>query len=253
MWLYGAFLYGSLLLCGVVTAITIRRYDLRPTEPRHTVLFTIALGAAFMWAAGAAQDRLVYAMVTGGCTALTNFTFALLAGTTEEASKLLAVLTTWMIFRKSFEEHSDGVYHGALAGLGAAILESVHSLGWPNALSFLPVQEPIRLAGHLVMGAVTCAPLGLLAVKDRRWVWAVPLFLLLGAGLHAVWDWVAYETADAFRSTGSLRWYHSAASIAIMFSGLLAFRKLMAYASVLQRCHIDGDCGVARGVDTIRP
>lgn len=253
MWLYGAFLYGSLLLCGVITIFTLRRYDLRPTEPWHTVVFTFVLGAGLMWAAGAGQDFLVHRLVSEGYTDLSDLSYALLAGITEETAKLMTVIATCFLFRKYFEEHSDGIYYGAFAGLGAAVLESIHTLGWPSNLSFLPVQEPVRLAGHLVMGAVTCGPLGLLAVNDRRWMWAVPLFLVLGAGLHAGWDWVAYSSADAFRDTGILPWYYSLASIAIMFSGLQAFRMLTAHASKLQHLHANPPHVPAHGVDTIRP
>jgi len=235
MWLYGFFLYGTLLLSAVVTAITLRHFDLRPAEPWRTILSAVALAAGLMWAAGAAQDAVVLHLVSSGRAEPSNLVYAALAGTTEEAAKLLAVATICTLFRRYFEEYSDGVFYGALAGLGAAVTESIHVLGWPQHLAFLPIQEPVRIAGHLVMGTITCAPLGLLAVRDSRWRWSVPLFYLLGAALHTLWDWTAYETADAFRAHGVLRWHHSAISIAVMLTGLTGFRLLVRYAAVLQR------------------
>jgi len=253
MWLYGAFLYGTLLLCAVVTCITLRRYDLRPTEPLKTVAFAIILGAGLMWASRAGQDAVVRALISEERPDLGNLAYAGIAGVLEESAKLLTVIALCGLFRRHFEEHSDGVYYGALAGLGSAILESFLVLGWPSSLEFLPTQEPVRIAGHLVMGSITCAGLGLFAVGDRRWMWAVPLFFVLGCVLHMLWDWAAFEAADSFRGEGVLRWYHTGSSILIMLTGLFGFKALVKWSARMQeRGGLVGHT-LARPTDTIRP
>ncbi len=252
MWIYGAFLYGTLLLCGVVTFFTLRRYDLRPLEPWRAVLAATAIGAVLMWASRAGQDATVEMLLSPERMELTNLAYAMIAAVLEEAAKLLTVFCVALIFRRDFQEHSDGIYYGALAGLGAAILESVHVLGWPSGLEFLPSQEPIRLAGHLVMGSITCAALGFFAAGERRWMWAVPVSYLLGCILHTLWDWVAHEAADSYRSEGVLRWHHTAASIFLMLLGLFSFKLLVRAASRLQERHFAPTCSAPDHADTIR-
>jgi RsiW-degrading membrane proteinase PrsW (M82 family) len=224
VWLHAIFLYGTLAMCAVGIGAAMRRYDVFPREPWYSVLSAIVLGAGFMWLAGRAQVWAVMRMTMAGEEYPSNVEFAALAAGTEEVGKLIAVAMIAGIFRRHFEETSDGVVYGGFAGLGAAVLESVYNVGVPQGLQLLPLEEPVRLAGHLIMGSVTGAGMGLLAVRRRLCVVTIPCCLGLGFLLHFLWDIVAFETADYVQEHGKPLWSQHVAAMGVMVGGMLLFR-----------------------------
>lgn len=226
MWVYATFLYGTLALCALGIGASIRRYDMVPREPIRCVLTAIALGAALMWLAGKFQVWLVLKISASTGEYPSNLIFAALAAGSEECAKLLCVGVIALVFRSNFEETSDGLVYGGFAGLGAAILESMYNVGVPEGLTLLPLEEPVRLAGHLIMGAVTGSGMGLLAVRDKRFWLTVPVCLFLGFQLHFLWDIVAFETADFVRDTGKTLWSQNVAAMGLMVAGMVLFRVL---------------------------
>ena len=225
--LHAIVIYGTLALCAVGVVAALRRYDMSPREPWSAVIFAVFAGAGFMFAAMRAQETAIFHSPELLGEGQSNVAFALLAAIAEEGAKLIAVCVVAVCFRRTFEESSDGVVYGGLAGLGAALCESVHVLGLPRGSVLLPLEEPIRLAGHLIMGAISCAGMGFLAVRRRGAWWGVPLCFALGIGLHFLWDVVSYETADQFRETGKVLWSQHVAAACLMVTGMVMFRAVL--------------------------
>ncbi len=222
-------LYATLAACAIVVALIVARYDLHEREPAHMLALAAVLGAVLMFLSGRGQG-VVIAWLHGRGHAITNGEMALLAGATEEAAKLLVVAVIALASRRHFNEPIDGLIYGSFAGLGAALEESVAVLSLGPATALLPMQEPIRLAGHLVMGGIGGFGFGLVVLRSR-WVAAGIAVCLLGAiVLHTLWDVIAFDAADAFRATRRVRPWHTGGAIAVMLGGMVAYRNLVGAA-----------------------
>ncbi len=156
-----------------------------------------------------------------------NTLWALYAGVTEEVGKVLAVLAVMVLFRRHFNDPLDGLIYGSFAGLGAAIEESIAVLGFADGAILLPGQEPVRLAGHLIMGGIGGFGLGMRPLGVRRWyLWA--LATLAGAALlHTLWDVVAFDAHDRADLHGRATAWHTASGVVLMLVGMIAFRWLV--------------------------
>src|SRR5690606_3183208 len=95
------------------------------------------------------------------------------AAVTEELAKLAVVWAIALLWRRQFNDPMDGLIYGSFAGLGCAIEESVGLHGWPTGAALLPLQEPIRLLGHLVMGGIGGFAVGLWRIRFAPWPVAV--------------------------------------------------------------------------------
>lgn len=221
-----AALYITLAICGVFCVWLIRRYDLHDREPWWAVLIAIALGAGMMFLAGKAQ---VWLLSMGGLWVASNFnlSMAICAGTLEELFKAIVVVCVAVACRRVFNDPLDGIIFGALAGLGAALEESVVYLYAGARSGMLPGTEPVRLIGHLVMGGISCFGLGRfasgMATPKRLPWWWIPIGLGGGMALHVVWDIIAFDAGDRKAMSA----WHTIASIALMLGGLLAFRAMV--------------------------
>jgi RsiW-degrading membrane proteinase PrsW (M82 family) len=230
-------LYATLAACGAVIILAVIRYDLHDREPWFMVLAGVALGAGFMFLAGLAQSGIIHAMHASG-RLISNGMLAFLAGSTEELGKLSAVIVIALASRRHFNEPLDGLLYGAFAGLGAALEESVWVLTRFEIVDTLPPQEPVRLAGHLIMGGIGGFGLGLLTTRSRWWPLATLASLLGAVALHAAWDVVAFDAADHFVRTRHLQPWHSGVPIALMIAGLIAFRRMVTVASRWTACTV---------------
>lgn len=219
-------LYLTLAACAVVIGVVVVRYDLYEREPWFMVLLAVSLGAACMYGAGEAQAGLIRA-VNGAGVLVSNGMLALMAGVTEEVGKLAAVLAVAWSVRRYFNEPLDGLMYGSFAGLGAALEESVWVLGRLETLQSLPPQEPVRLAGHLIMGGIGGFGAGLLTTRPRAALWAIPASLAGAIALHSAWDVVAFDAADHFRLTGRLEPWHTGLPVVLMILGLVAYRRMV--------------------------
>lgn len=230
--------YLTLAVCTMGFAAMVYRYDLYDREPLGAIVVAMILGGVGMIVAGRAQ---VDALAALGPTAAANWnvSMAVAAGVTEELAKFLAAGAILLLSRRWFNDPLDGVIYGSFAGLGAAIEESVAILAFDAPLDFLPASEPVRLAGHTVMGGISAAGLGALVRVRRNGeelpggrgvlsralpLWMLPVCLAAGIALHTVWDVVAFSAADAGRM---LPW-HTAASLGLMLGGFVAYRWLVA-------------------------
>ena len=189
------------------------------------LLLAIAFGALGMWAAGRVQINSIVA-INGAGHLVENWMLALLAGVTEETGKLAAVVAIALVAQRHFDEPLDGLIYGSFAGLGAALEESAahHRLAPPGAT--LPAQEPVRLAGHLIMGGICGYGLGLVVMRSPRTLLAVAASYGAAAGLHTLWDIAAFAAADYRRANGHLLFWHNGVPLSLMLIGMVAYRIL---------------------------
>lgn len=227
--LHAAILYAMLIVCGVLFLWMVSRHDLAPREPWLVIISAGIFGALTMWLAGRFQVAVIprlYGLRQGD---LTTLQYAALAGLTEETGKLVAVGLVFILFRPHFNESVDGIMYGSLAGLGAAVEESI-AFFTHDRLPLVPMTEPVRLFGHLVMGGITCAGVGAVAARWRRGWLLVPIMWAAGAGVHTVWDVVAFSASEATREPGGLRPWHTVMSIVVMFVGYMVYRSAVELA-----------------------
>jgi len=218
-------LYFTLAYCALGIGLIAARYDLYRKEPWHMILLAVVFGAAAMWAAGRMQVGMIVA-INGSGHLVENWMMALMAGGTEELGKLTAVLAIAIITRRHFDEPLDGLIYGSFAGLGAALEESFHILSHLPAGSTLPAQEPVRLAGHLILGGICGYGLGLVVMKSPRTLLAVAASYLAAATLHTFWDVAAFDAADFHRANSRLLFWHHGVPVALMLAGMVAYRVL---------------------------
>jgi RsiW-degrading membrane proteinase PrsW (M82 family) len=219
-------LYASLLLCGFVLGIVVWKYDLYLREPWWLLLIATALGAASIHLAGRVQVWMIHEVTSRG-TLVSDPAFALMAGATEEIGKLLVVLIIWVAARAHFNEPIDGLIYGSFAGLGAALEESVAVMVGDGTRGMLPAQEPVRLAGHLVMGGIAGFGAGLAATRQRRGLPAFAGSLITAITLHTLWDIAAFSAANFHQAHHRLRPIDNAAPMALMLSGMIVYRAMV--------------------------
>ncbi len=230
-------LYSSLLVCAAFFAWIAWKYDFYDREPPKALFLALVLGALFMWTAGRTQVLLINLVADHAYSLAGNPTWACFAGITEEVAKLFAVAVVLIVFRPHFNDPIDGLIYGSFAGLGAAIEESIWHLGFDGSVMLLPGQEPVRLAGHLVMGGIGGAGLGAFVMR-RSWAWV--LASLAGASfLHIAWDVVAFDAADVALAEGKPRPWHVASGVVLMFAGMVVFRYLVTRCSRWSKAHFD--------------
>jgi RsiW-degrading membrane proteinase PrsW (M82 family) len=231
-------LYYTLFACGLAIGLAALRYDLYDREPWYMVLIAVLLGAAAMWIAGHIESAAIRAINAQGIL-VDNLTLAVLVGCTEEFAKFAVVVLFWAAAAKYFNDPLDGLIYGSFAGLGAALNESVAVLSQSPVTGYLPPQEPVRLAGHLVMGGIGAYGLGLLTTKSK---WAIPAIILsLGSAalLHTIWDIAAFSAAEHDRFGRPIEAWHTAVPIAVMLTGMVAYRCLARHGARLMRRHLN--------------
>jgi RsiW-degrading membrane proteinase PrsW (M82 family) len=220
-------LYATLAACTALVGWLVVRYDLYEREPVGLLGVATGLGAAAMFGVGQLQVAAIRAVHEAG-RLIDNLELAVLAGATEEIAKLTVVAAIAIGFRRWFNEPIDGLIYGSFAGLGAAIEESIAVLSDAMPLAILPAQEPIRLAGHLVMGGIGGFGVGLLVVRTSRAWLGLAVCLFAAIVLHTLWDVVAFDAADTFRATRRVRPWHTGSAIVLMLGGMVAYRNLVA-------------------------
>lgn len=230
-------LYLTLALCAVAIGAVACRYDMYVREPLRMILLSVAMGAAFMWTAGQLQTWTIVHFAEQG-RIMPNISLASLAGLTEEVAKLSVVLLLALFASRHVNEPIDGMMYGSFAGLGAAIEESIWVLNLDHP-THLPLQEPVRLAGHLVFGGIGGYGVGLLVTREPRAMLLTILALFGAATIHTLWDVVAFDAAEKFNAAKTLRWYHTTGGVMLMLSGMVAYRLLITNAVRRTRVWLD--------------
>jgi RsiW-degrading membrane proteinase PrsW (M82 family) len=216
-----------LAFCALLTARLVYRYDLYEHEPLPLLGVAIALGAFAMWVASLVEGWILAVGPEGG-----PFRIAAVAAGVEELLKLLVVVVVSLVARREFDDPMDGVVYGSMAGLGAALEESLfYQRVSPTPGSFLPAAELVRLWAHLVLGGVVGFPLGFWRAAPRRVIPAALSGLALAVLLHFGWDAVVLSVPDgAAPGLGS-----TAAGVALMAGSLALYGRLVVVASARSR------------------
>jgi RsiW-degrading membrane proteinase PrsW (M82 family) len=218
-------LYATLIACAGLFAWQVYRYDLKDREPVPALLLAACFGAAGMWLAGLVQLVIMREL---GNFAVVNWTLCMsaAAAVTEEVAKFCAIVMVIGLRPRWFNDPLDGLIYGAFAGLGAAMLESVALLA-ARPSGFLPATEPVRLAGHLVMGGIGGFGIAYLKLGRRGWRSRLASGLFAAVGLHFAWDVVAFDAA----ARGEMTPGHTAASMLLMLAGFVSFRAMIRLAA----------------------
>ncbi|MDX2130442.1 MAG: PrsW family glutamic-type intramembrane protease [Planctomycetota bacterium] len=228
-------LYATLLLCAAGIGALVYRYDLYDKEPPRPLALAVVLGAASIWIAGRVQGVLIDITVDVAHEAAGNTMWALFAGVSEEVGKIAAVFVVLLVFPRHFNDPLDGLIYGSFAGMGAALEESVFFVGFNDGSPFLPGQEPVRLAGHLIMGGIGGFGLGLRAMRHPRWRLAAAASFAGAALLHTLWDVVAFGAADEYDLRGRVSAWRTAAGVVLMLLGMVAFRWMVSRGAALSK------------------
>lgn len=237
-------LYVTLGACAVGIALLVRRYDLYISEPIPMVVAAIALGIGAMIIATAVQVRVIHSLAAARVL-MTDPLLAVLAGSTEELGKVAVVAAIALGLRRHFDEPIDGLVYGSFAGLGAALIESIWVLRG-ETLAVLPPQEPIRLAGHVIMGGIGGFGMGLITLRRRGAGAAIVLSYFGAVALHSLWDLVAFTAANEYQRTHRSSPTHSALAVGLMLAGMIAYRWLVGLGARLTRAKLQV-CDVLSG------
>lgn len=222
-------LYAAMLVCALVLGHAALRYDLYDREPWFMVVLAVVLGAAAMWAAG--QIQILFLIDLRAVEAHAILAPAATAAVSEEIAKAAVVLTVALASRRFFNDPLDGLVYGALAGLGAAMLESSHALRSVAPGGGFPGQEPVRLAGHLVMGGIGGFGFGMARMRMPGWPPALLACLGFAIALHFAWDVLAFQPVVH----GAAALWRQAAAVALMLTGMVVFRALAARGGAWSR------------------
>jgi RsiW-degrading membrane proteinase PrsW (M82 family) len=203
------------------------RYDLYEHEPLPLLAVATALGAAAM--AGAAR---LEAWVFGGMVHASRLEVAVVAAFVEEGLKLAVVLAVAILARREFDDPMDGVVYGSMAGLGAALEESVFYSGLaPVGATVVPAAELVRLWAHVVLGGIVGFPVGFWRSRPGRSAGAALVGLAVAFSLHLGWDAIVLSVPDGVAPSAS----QSLLGLALMLGSLALYGRLVVLASARSR------------------
>lgn len=186
----------------------------------------VALGAAAMWLAGGVEAFLLASLPPA------PLAVAAVAAGTEESLKLAVVALVARAARREFDDPMDGVVYGSMAGLGAALEESLFYRGLaPDLQAFVPAAELVRLWAHVVLGGIVGFPLGFWRASPRRAASAALGGLAAAVGLHFGWDGIVLSQSPGTR-LGAVA---TAAGVALMLVSVALYGRLVALASARSR------------------
>jgi RsiW-degrading membrane proteinase PrsW (M82 family) len=184
--------YILLTLGGLLFGSVVYRYDMHEREPWWMLALAVAGGAVGMSAAFFLENAVLLAAARSGLPYDHHLVHALLAGTLEELAKFAVPLAVLLLFRRHFNDPMDGLIYGAMAGLGAALYESVWFMLHDPADPWLAMlhqraQDAVRLLMHTCWGGVGGFALGLV-VMNKPCRAQVAKGLAGVMGLHFCWD-----------------------------------------------------------------
>jgi RsiW-degrading membrane proteinase PrsW (M82 family) len=217
----------TLALCAGLTAGLVYRYDLYEHEPVWLLGVAVALGALAMGQAGRLE-----AWILRGMPRADVLDVAAIAAVAEEILKLLVVVVVALLARREFDDPMDGVVYGSMAGLGAALEESVFYSGlFPDRPTSMPAAELVRLWAHVVLGGIVGFSVGFWRTRPGRAAAFAVVGLAVACALHFGWDALVLSL-PAGASPGALQ---TLAGLAIMLASLALYGRLVSIASARSR------------------
>jgi RsiW-degrading membrane proteinase PrsW (M82 family) len=160
---------------------------------------------------------------------------AAVAALAEESLKLLVVVAVALLARREFDDPMDGVVYGSMAGLGAALEESVFYAGLsPARPALLPAAELVRLWAHVVLGGIVGFPLGFWRARRGRAAVAGLVGLVAASALHFGWDAVVLSVPEGVTPSGG----QLLVGLGVMLASVGLYGKLVATASARSRLEL---------------
>jgi RsiW-degrading membrane proteinase PrsW (M82 family) len=188
----------------LLTARLVYRYDLYEHEPIPLLGVAVILGAGAMS----------------------------LAAVSEEVLKLLVVVLVALLAHREFDDAMDGVVYGSMAGLGAALEESVFYAGLSSAPGpWVPAGELVRLWAHVVLGGIAGFSLGFWRARPGRAALATVALLTVTVALHFGWDAIVLSVPEGSPPTP----VQTLAGMALMIGSLVLYGRLVTLASARSR------------------
>ncbi len=192
--------YVFLTLGGLLLGATVYRYDMHEREPWWMLVLAMLGGALLMFGAFEMESLLERLLIRGGLDFNASFNKALLAASLEESAKLAVPVAVLLMMRRHFNDPMDGLIYGSLAGLGAALFESVWWQWYaPPAVdaSAIEVAGPsaVRFLMHTLWGGIDGYALGLIVMK-KPWRSALARCVGLVMLMHFAWDYLVGFAED---------------------------------------------------------
>jgi RsiW-degrading membrane proteinase PrsW (M82 family) len=197
-------IYIAMLMCAAAFGVMVYRYDLYDREPWYMLLAAVAMGFAAMHVCGLVEDELLRQLnaVTGRPAIR-----AVVVAVVEDTAKLLIVLALAFGARRHFNDPLDGIVYGTLAGLGAAVEESLLYLSLSPATMQTLGSELVRLVAHAMMGGIVGFAVGIGARPNRqreKKPLGLAACLLLSLAFHFTWDFIAFQNDHGVALRGGL-------------------------------------------------
>ena len=216
-------LFATLALCALLTARLVYRYDLYEHEPIPLLGVAFGLGAGAMWLAGGVESWILFRAQGLGVLEI-----AAVAAVTEEALKVLVVVVVALLAHREFDDPMDGVVYGSMAGLGAALEESLfYAASSPAGGVWVPAGELVRLWAHVVLGGIAGFSLGFWRARPRRAALATGVLLAVAIALHFAWDAIVLSVPGGLPPTLA----QSLAGVGLMIGSLTLYGRLVTLAS----------------------
>lgn len=176
-----------------------------------------------MWLAGGVESWILSR--AGGSGVLQ---IAAVAAVAEELLKVLVVVAVALLARREFDDPMDGVVYGSMAGLGAALEESLfYAASSPSGGTWVPAGELVRLWAHVVLGGIAGFSLGFWRSRPRRAALATGVLLTVAIALHLAWDVIVLSVPEGFPPTLT----QSLAGVGLMVGSLILYGRLVTLAS----------------------
>jgi RsiW-degrading membrane proteinase PrsW (M82 family) len=235
--LFSLALYLMLGITALAIGLAAVRYGLYVREPWYLVLLAVVLGAAGMWVAHRAEIWVIDAVIASDHV-VTGPLLAAMAAVLEESTKLAGVCAMALAGRRVFRDPLDGLVYGSFTGLGAAIHESITLMPALPQSGWLPAAEPVRLAGHLIMGGIGGFGMAYLVPRTRRALTAIPASFAVAVALHTAWDITAFAASEQpIGAPRRLTWY-TVLPVVLMLAGMVLYRRFAAVGARLSRARL---------------
>lgn len=175
--------------------------DRQEKEPPFLIALAFLWGAVVATSGALMLNEVFYEAVvsaSGDLGLADSLTTRLAAPMVEETLKGIAVLGVFLAFPREFSGLMDGLFYGAVVGLGFAFFENITyyaeagSASGAQAMGMLAWARGLLggVGSHALYTAIFGIGLGLVRVKPTRWrLWiALPLFLSASVLTHFVWN-----------------------------------------------------------------
>lgn len=180
--------FAGVILCAILFATLVYRYDMYDKEPWYMLLLAVGLGYFVMQLVGTAEDY-TYRNWTGESEDLVRS--AVIAATHEEAARCLLVLAFALLAKRHFNNPMDGLIYGSFFGVGMAIYESQFYLSLRSDSGITAIgTEAVRVMLHLLMAGLSGFGVGMIVIRKPYWVLWTIVWLSASMTIHFLWDYL---------------------------------------------------------------